>query len=266
MASNSTREFPSNIPSALAGNLDFECGYPIENVEGLSDYSDIICGICHLLPRNPIETFPCYHLFCKACIQQATGLVNIDQLRAKCPMCRSAIQTILPVFNRGRTSALTNIYNSLKIKCTQCWDYKAGIIELDHHEMFECPARPIKCPNPGCSVVLPAEQMISSHFQKCLYYSVYCLRCQLPVRVKQFPSHDCKQLLITALMKFYKFFDKHKKPIPYLSKNETLAKLAYNFPPIIRQRFLDSCKKDYIEEDLSASDMLMIVDDVEDEE
>ena len=248
MDSNTTRQFPPMVPTVLAGTIEFESGYPFENVEGLNEHLDLICGVCHMLPKNPIETYRCSHIFCKACIQKATGVANPNYTsNAICPMCRSSFQVISNILYRITNTALTNLYNSLVIKCSLCSLYKAGLKDLDHHEVFECPARPIQCPNTDCTVILPADELITTHFQTCKYYSKNCEKCHLPVRISEFNTHDCKHRLWDALYKFQMFFNKNRKEAPPLSKLGVGGTTHYHIHLINREGFLAKYKDEYIE-------------------
>ena len=244
------RIFPSSVPTVLAGTIEFESGHPFENVEGLDEHSDLICGVCHMLPRNPIETIRCSHIFCKACIQKATGHVN-PNYNGNCPLCRSPINVISNILHRISPTALTNIYNSLRIKCSLCYVHKAGLQDMDHHQMFQCLARPIQCPNKGCVVILPAGELIGSHYQTCKFYSRYCEKCHLPIRITEYNAHDCKQRLWDALYKFHKFFNSQRKEQPILTKFGAAGTSHYDIPLVNRDWFLVKYKEEGLDREMT---------------
>ena len=250
-----TRQFPTKVPNVEAGSLEFERGFPVQFVEDLTEDSLLLCGICHILPRDPIELESCGHLFCFSCLNQVVSIKNGFKTsfrhfqKANCPICRSEFSPLR--YNKivYTSSTLKRMYHSLQINCPLQCGFKSNLIKMDEHQMFECSQRLIKCPNHKCDIVLPAQNLENEHFTKCTFYRVYCPQCKLPVSQSTLHSHNCMNRLNEALSDVYKYFHSRNKSIPpNICKGPPGAPL-YSIPDVNRQKYLDVAKAEYQDSD-----------------
>ena len=236
MAIKSTRQFPNKVPTVLAGRGDFESGYSIDNVEGLSNYTYILCSLCKKVPRQPYELDICGHLFCRSCLLK---LEITNQQFGQCSVCDKEALCSTKLLSKKQPTALGRIFHSLLIKCKHGCGYKSGPMELEEHELFGCDLRPIKCPNPGCEVVLPAQHLITEHFQTCKCYHVFCKGCFLAVSISELHTHDCLQRIRDALNDYYAYFNMYRKRLPSFSTIGPPGTEFFDIPNVNRVAFLN---------------------------
>ena len=239
MESKSTRIFPSVMPTALAGDFEFEIGYTLDTVEGFSDYSHLLCGLCQRLPRNPLELSECGHLFCFCCSRKVGNCASTNSCQVQCLKCGKHSWTCDILLTKHHPSTIARIFHSLRIKCKHGCGYKAGPIDLDEHEVLKCPQRPTHCPNFGCPLILPAQQLITDHFHSCQYYKVYCEDCRLPIAESDLLTHDCLERLKDALRNFYLYFNTYQKPIPPQLSLSAPGTPLFDIAKRNRSRFLE---------------------------
>ena len=239
MASTSIRQFPTKVPTMLAGEADFESGYTINTVEGLTNYTCLLCCLCKKVPKQPFELDICGHIFCRSCLikLEEYGKFSTKQF-GQCSMCDKEIYTSTKLLSKKQPTALARIFHSLIIHCKHGCGYKSGPVELDEHEIFGCKLRPIKCPNFGCEVVMPAEKLITEHFQNCQSYKVYCNECFLPVTISELDTHNCLQRIRDALNDYYIYFKMYHKLLPPSSTIGQPGTEFFDIPIVNRAAFL----------------------------
>jgi len=66
-------------------------GYDYEFIEAISD--DLICILCHLALKNPLQIEECGHIFCKVCFNQMKDHAESNALEVCCPLDRQNIDT-----------------------------------------------------------------------------------------------------------------------------------------------------------------------------
>ena len=218
------RQFPGRVPNVNVGSFDFESGYYLHRVEGISEDSQLICQVCNKVAKEPIEMESCGHLFCMACIKTVLAVSNHNSKnphwtqRANCPICRHSFTVMDYHMIADRPSTIARLYNSLSVTCSMECGFKASPNKINKHEVFDCTIRPIRCPNYQCPVVRSADKLMTNHFPSCNLYRVYCPQCNLAVRQNMLKKHDCIAHLKDALKNFYQFFNSHCKIIPPLSR------------------------------------------------
>ena len=250
-----TRQFPPKVPNIHAGSLEFERGYPVQCVEDLTEDSLLLCGICHMLPRNPIELECCGHLFCFPCLNQLVSIKNAFKntfrhyQKANCPICRTEFSSLEYTRIAHLPSTLGRMYHSLEVNCPLQCGFKSDPIKMDEHQLYECNQRLIKCPNHKCDVVIIAQKLENVHFPKCSLYLVHCPQCKLPVSQSTLHSHNCMNRLKEALTDIYKYFHSHNKIIPPSIRIGQSAAPLYSITDVNRQKYLDVAKAEYHESD-----------------
>ena len=85
------------------------------------------------------------------------------------------------------------------MKCPSECGYKGNAIEVDAHQVYNCPKRLIKCPNENCEVKMVASEMEKGHLQSCPLLMVHCPTCFLPVKVEELETHDCMGKLMETV-------------------------------------------------------------------
>ncbi len=170
----------------------FDKGYEPDNAININ--RKFVCTICLNIPRHPIELKNCGHVYCRGCISQVKMTNNDEWSTAQkiCPLCRTVFteQHIIN-FDKG-SKTLQKIFNEIVISCSFTCGRHLSIYVLNDHEMWLCPRRPVQCPNNGCGIVLPDQEM-EEHLDICPKRYVYCSNCFLPRKHDQ--QHDCVKTL-----------------------------------------------------------------------
>ena len=186
-----------------------QVGWAVDLLKGGKDTNPFVCTICLGVPKFPVEVLSCGDIFCYDCIE---SLVT-QHLKEKgiieplsCPNCKlsfepNEIQEFAEV-----SKALYRIFTSIDISCS----YGCGLVtstkSLIVHEMWECPNRPVKCPN-NCNKVLPDSEM-EKHIDSCekrigkikrpvsenIVTSVVPIKPQIPV-----PARSTPQLTVPSI-------------------------------------------------------------------
>ena len=179
--------------STQFGTTNLECGFEPENVvlTGEPESCPFLCSICKGLPRYPVEIKKCGHLFCSFCISRILRerlLHCFTIMTAACPMCKNHFSTP-DVIEIGKTSKfLYNLYCAIDVRCTYSCGHICSPKAMLEHETWQCPRRPVKCPNTGCNYETPDEDM-EHHLDVCPSRLIYCSICRLPKRASE--AHEC---------------------------------------------------------------------------
>ena len=72
-------------------------GYDSDLFENPEKASEFKCPICTCIAKDPVETEPCGHLYCRGCLQTHLKVKSLSDLNAAtetqiCPSCRTPIQ------------------------------------------------------------------------------------------------------------------------------------------------------------------------------
>ena len=92
-------------------------------------------------------------------------------------------------------------FNAHSVRCPIGCPFIGTPAQTNDHQACVCPLRVIGCPVDGCQVRGPAVEIEHQHFPHCPLMRIHCLTCNLPVRVKKFPTQDCVKELKSALMR-----------------------------------------------------------------
>ena len=187
-----TEEITVGYEEYFASNLSASSS--LQHPDSSINSSFYLCPICQMIARNPIEVPCCRHWYCASCF-----LTYIEQSAArnyspfvigsfKCAICRG-------IFNSKNTRNCPCLhraiqYNNLQVLCPFNCGLHGKLKEIAAHEDIQCPNRPIHCPFPGCSMKGPAR-LIYGHFSECMFRSMNCPNCGLPVKLVDFFKHNC---------------------------------------------------------------------------
>lgn len=261
------RNFPKLLPTTVVGELDFEVGFPLDHVKNLTIGSDLLCGICRGVPRHPLE-LKCGHFFCRTCINQLMAVTNRAKRRklltfhekADCPLCRKQFTAFDITDDRNFQSTLTRLFLSIRVLCPFDCGFESEPRRMDEHQVKQCPNRPIRCPNYLCPVMGTAKEVETEHFQTCQYYRLFCPRCQLAVRQDELETHDCLKRQQQALYKFHQHFLSHGGKINPLCVQGPAGKALLYIPWGERDEYEEKAKDEYLEIDMSDSDVSNLED------
>jgi hypothetical protein len=169
------------------------------------------CPICLGVPRVPAQISKCGHIGCMACFLrhlQVSGVTRNgweQRVVALCPYCRADFaEDHLKLYSTWQPLSKA-VLGLVKARCSlgasstsiTC-SWSGTIINLLHHETYECPARRIACPNLPCTYV-DTVQKVKQHFDTCIHLQVRCVDCCLPIRWVTRDTHECEQALKDAL-------------------------------------------------------------------
>ncbi|ETO36808.1 tumor necrosis factor receptor-associated factor 6-like protein [Reticulomyxa filosa] len=184
-----------------------ESGYDSEDFveEDHDKASKFRCAICTCIAREPTETQPCGHLFCKDCLSS-----YLSHNQSVCPNCRSEIQS------KNASGFIKREILQLRVKCNnresgcewigelnnctfckkveyvrkdeakhweeceeypidcKCCNQKVLRKQTEAHLRDECTDAPIACPNKGCTNDKILRKHIPQHLQKCAMSVAAC--------------------------------------------------------------------------------------------
>ncbi len=198
-ADNHSRVFLKDIPVLGIGGRSFEEGIDTSKVRIPQEIKQYECVICNSVPRHPVFLPRCVHVHCDYCLTQYVMMKEIGVRNheedangvLRCPQCNSN-------FDLDEIKDLEHVHPWIKdvwkhiiSSCPYGCDLKGSLLEIDRHQAFYCPERPILCPNEGCLEVLPARKLEEEHFPTCAHYKSTCKKCLTPVLHAEFANHDC---------------------------------------------------------------------------
>ncbi len=169
------------------------------------------CPICLGIPRVPAQISSCGHIGCMSCLLQHLHVSGNtrngweQRLVTTCPLCRADFsEDKLNVFSSWHplSKAVLGLVktrcslgaSSTNVKCS----WSGPVMDLLHHESYDCPVREIVCPNPFCAYI-NSESKVQQHFSTCNCLQVRCMECCLPMRWETRDTHSCEQALMEAL-------------------------------------------------------------------
>jgi hypothetical protein len=143
-------------------------GYDIERFINVID-EEFICAICNGVLEEPLQIFPCEHIYCSLCLNQ---WFKSNDYTKTCPEDRQVIYDSFLKTPR----IISNLLAKMIIKCKFCTSGCDGVIKLEQLASHEskCEYNPfmeIKCEK--CNAVVLRNQLIShicdkSKFKLCL--------------------------------------------------------------------------------------------------
>ena len=150
--------------------------------------------------RDPVETEPCGHLFCKACIELHLGVEsisninNVDLTDKCCPTCRSGIEST------SQSKFLLRQLLQLRMKCKNQDKGCKWTGELNYytkHRHTTCEYTLLKCQH--CNDVKFERRNKQKHEDVCEMYPMLCEMCNKYIKRKEYQKHcesECENILI----------------------------------------------------------------------
>ena len=153
-------------------------GYDARTVE--LQKAALICPECDLLLRDAVQTDDGIRL-CESCFKQILQYPNRTS-----PKSRMSIGEEYYPDKAVRREILQLIVLCLHSIYGCPWQG-----QLQHFECHcrDCKYKPVKCPNPGCSELLPAEKLDRHVDGDCPFRKVACNHCREEVAANQLEDH-----------------------------------------------------------------------------
>ena len=189
-------KLPVGLPNEEIDEKAYDQGLDEELLENSKMGGCFICSICLSIPGRPCTIPGCGHLFCESCIETYVGTAGgATAFRVvtsgKCPNCKRQFD-----INQVRSFEHfheweQSVYKSLILRCPLKCPFKGNPLEIDKHQTYECPNRPVRCPNPVCPMKMTYQKMDAEHYPNCEHLRIYCAGCNLPVLKSTLSTHDC---------------------------------------------------------------------------
>lgn len=159
---------------------------------------ELICALCLEIYSDP-RLLPCYHTFCKTCIEQ---LINKGEEKGKfnCPLCRLAIasSTELPsnIYIQTRVTFNNEIIKcdlcesdeNITVKCIDCDQLLCTICSAVHQKIKLCKDHKViqytQTDAESPTFKIKKNSFCQKHTEETLRF--HCIRCEEPV------CRDCK--------------------------------------------------------------------------
>ncbi len=190
------RTFPRLLPAEGINTSNFECGFEEKFLKCPMPTDLFNCVVCSFFPRAPCQIASCGHIGCEFCLAKyfkknaRPGQLGMPSA-APCPKCRKPFR-LSDLNDRHLFNNFDSLlYKSIELKCPNGCGNVGNWEEIDNHEAFYCPLRTLACPNIGCDMVMPAEQLEMEHFPQCKFFNFYCPKCLLPVAENEMREHGC---------------------------------------------------------------------------
>ena len=133
---------------------------------------DLICSICHEVPKNPRVCQNGDHLFCFDHITR-----HLDENSHTCPVCRDPLT---PETLKRPSRYLRKSLGKLKIKCDHhdrgCPD--VVLLENLQRHVDQCDFSPVKCENEGCEMIINKRDKENHVKHLCQFKIPRCHDCQ----------------------------------------------------------------------------------------
>ncbi|XP_074618713.1 TNF receptor-associated factor 4-like [Acropora palmata] len=175
-------------------------GYNDEFVEEIDD--DCVCPICTLPLKEAVQTKPCGHRFCKACIDSHFARQETDGQQLTCPGCRSNLNRELDMFE---DQAADRKIRSFTIRCprrSRGCQWK-GELRAKKDHLASCSHEVVSCTNKNCNVKLERKGLRDHVFTKCDWRTLRCKFCSVSHPVLQMEAHRevCPKFPLTCPQK-----------------------------------------------------------------
>ncbi|XP_071135986.1 tripartite motif-containing protein 2-like [Mytilus edulis] len=168
---------------------------------------ELICALCLEIYSDP-RLLPCYHTFCKTCIEQ---LVNKGEEKGKfkfinCPLCRSTIkstefpsniyiQTRVTFNNKITKCDLCESDENITVKCIDCDQFLCENCSSVHRKIKTCKDHKVieytksETLNENPTFKITKNSFCTIHKEEILRF--HCIQCEEPVcRDCKITSHD----------------------------------------------------------------------------
>ena len=142
------------------------------------------CPSCFEIPRYPI-IFPCGHLECHSCYVKdfkLRGLRRDTSFYTVCPNCRAEVspdlvRTVREEIQLQHTSKAAQFYSTIRVRCNNMGcNLFTPYLELDQHELYQCPRREVECPAKFCPCAGTPDCM-EAHTTTCPLHYIWCQDC-----------------------------------------------------------------------------------------
>ena len=183
---------------------NYQQGWSLDLVKGGSNNCPFICSICRGLPKFPLEVKECGCAFCFDCINLAVNRVFKEfpmRDTAPCPNCKTTFCPEKMQLVEEKSRALYRLFTAIDVRCSYGCGATKGTKSLIEHEMYQCPKRPVNCPN-GCTLngeelTLPDSDM-EAHLECCENRLVNCNKCRIPKPFAE-KKHQCVKALSATI-------------------------------------------------------------------
>lgn len=147
-------------------------GYDDEFVEVVED--DLLCPICHLPLKRPVQTESCGHRFCRQCIDRHFTSQETNRQPLTCPMDQTKLSRQQDIFSDRATERKIL---SLIIKCPSEGYQWTGELRAKNTHLTHCPHEVVSCTNYGCLVTLPRRALQEHLTSACDHRIICCSYC-----------------------------------------------------------------------------------------
>eukprot|EP01084_Bolivina_argentea_P303135 523300_1 len=163
-------------------------GYDSDLFENPEKAAEFKCPICTCIAKDPIETEPCGHLYCKGCLQSHLNVNSVSDLNndtpSYCPSCREPIQ------ETSRSKFVERQILKLRVKCANhsigC-TWKGELHYFKSHLRKQCPFVTVTCIHCKGKPYMRGKE--EQHMNECLEYPVECTLCQSKIKRKFIKEH-----------------------------------------------------------------------------
>eukprot|EP00493_Phyllostaurus_siculus_P023578 UN23914 len=110
-------------------------GWEASFVDEVPDF--LLCSVCHLPFRNPIQILTCGHKFCAPCYQQLKSCAHAYNVQLFCPLDRDVVDEKQVFADKG----LERIVGNLKVKCGHAGEgceWTGHLRDLSDHQQQTC--------------------------------------------------------------------------------------------------------------------------------
>ncbi|XP_015767410.1 PREDICTED: TNF receptor-associated factor 4-like [Acropora digitifera] len=175
-------------------------GYNDEFVEEIED--DWVCPICTLPLKEAVQTRPCGHRFCKACIESHFARQEEVKQQLTCPGCRTDLNKEQDIFG---DLAVDRKIRSFTIKCpsrSRGCQWTGELRARDDH-LPSCLHEIVSCTNEICDVKLQRKELQDHVTTKCDWRILRCEFCSVSHPALQMKAHHevCPKVPVTCPQK-----------------------------------------------------------------
>ncbi|XP_068682694.1 TNF receptor-associated factor 4-like [Montipora foliosa] len=158
-------------------------GYDDEFVEVVED--DLLCPICHLPLKRPVQTESCGHRFCRQCIDRHFKSQETNRQPLTCPMDQTLSRQQDIFLDRATERKIL----SLIIKCPSEGCQWTGELRAKNTHLTHCPHKVVSCTNDGCRVTLPRRALQEHLTSTCDHRIICCSFCDTSHHAFSTESH-----------------------------------------------------------------------------
>lgn len=176
-------------------------GYDSDLFLNAEKAAEFKCAICTCICKDPVETTPCGHLYCRGCLQSHLNINSVSDLNKKqeeelscCPSCRAAIE------ETSSSKFVERQVSKLRVKCAnhaEGCEWKGELKYFKAHLREKCDFVKLQCVYCQQAEYLRCKQQ--QHFSQCEQYPIECKLCHSKIKRKSLDMHNqklCPNLLI----------------------------------------------------------------------